>query len=156
VDWVREQLRTTGSMFEAKDPGTMTLTHGDFFPDNIVVQSDGSMAILDWEHAAADFPVVDLGFAIAGMANEDGLFSAERMTTFLRGYASSRPLQTEDIEHLRATTIYAAAIMGFLRYVRSHIFFPETAANCRHLEMQHLGESIPERWPDTRVLRQMR
>jgi aminoglycoside phosphotransferase (APT) family kinase protein len=38
----------------------MTLLHGDYWPGNINVHSDGSLTVYDWEKAAIGPPILDL------------------------------------------------------------------------------------------------
>jgi hypothetical protein len=44
----------------ALQTGPMTLLHGDYWPGNINVHSDGSLTVYDWEKAAIGPPILDL------------------------------------------------------------------------------------------------
>lgn len=65
------------------DPRSPTLVHGDFNPKNILVSTDGKVsAILDWEFAMANDPLIDLGNFLR--FSED--YSVANAADFERGY----------------------------------------------------------------------
>ena len=90
-----------------------TLIHGDLFPDNIVRTPDGLVPI-DWEHAAADHPMLDLGIAGVGILARGGWREVHRL---VETYAqeSGRPVDRGDVEDWIA---YSASVLALNRFVR--------------------------------------
>jgi homoserine kinase type II len=130
------------------------LVHGDLFDDNIVVRDDGHLSVLDWETISLDDPLLDLGMAAVGLAQDGaGLLSSERFEALLRGYEKRRPLTMEDRAVLPLEIEHAALIIGYHRYHRHNVRFPNSERAAYHREMVRFAESVEGRarglvdWP---------
>lgn len=121
-----------------------TITHGDLFDDNIIVGADGRLTVLDWETVSLDDPLLDLGMAAVGLAQEDGVLAAPRLKALVEGYERACPLAEEDRRALPAEIIHAALIIAFHRYYRHNVRFPDAAKSDYHLEMIKFVESVAE------------
>ena len=83
----------------APPPVTPVLTHQDFRTGNFMVDGEGLTAILDWEFAALDDPMADLGWFCAECwrfsrpdLEAGGITTRER---FYAGYAAEGPVAIE-------------------------------------------------------------
>lgn len=143
AQWVREKLENTG---QSLPPEGSSIIHGDYASDNLVVTSAGDIAIIDWETASIDDPIIDVGWAIVGLCCADGKLNADRLSAFLRGYESKRAFDNDERMALKQAAIYAATVLGFYRYVRQHIRFPNPAKFEIYREMWKAAEDIESRW----------
>lgn len=130
---------------EADDRREPRLVHGDLFDDNIVVRDDGHISILDWETISLDDPLLDLGMAAVGLAQDDaGLLSGERFEALLCGYEKTHPLTMADRAALPLEIEHAALIIGFHRYYRHNVRFPNPGRATYHLAMVAFAESVAD------------
>ncbi|MGW2087486.1 phosphotransferase [Streptomyces sp. NPDC001880] len=139
--WLTDQLSRIHQA-EAVSSRPRTVTHGDLFDDNIIVRTDGSLTVLDWETISLDDPLLDLGMAAVGLAQEDGALSPERVKALVSGYEQIAPLSEEDAAALSGEIIHAALIIAFHRYYRHHVRFPDPSKATYHLEMIRFVESV--------------
>lgn len=131
---------------EAGDHREPRLVHGDLFDDNIVVRDDGHLSVLDWETISLDDPLLDLGMAAVGLAQDGaGLLSSERLEALLCGYEKTRPLTKADRVVLPLEIEHAALIIGFHRYYRHNVRFPNSKRAKYHLEMVTFAGSVANR-----------
>ncbi|WP_328894181.1 phosphotransferase [Streptomyces sp. NBC_00236] len=141
ADWLVDQLSRVHQV-EAASHRPRTITHGDLFDDNVIVGADGSLTVLDWETVSLDDPLLDLGMAAVGLAQEDGVLAAPRLKALVEGYEQACPLAEEDRRALPAEIIHAALIIAFHRYYRHNVRFPDAAKSDYHLEMISFVESV--------------
>jgi homoserine kinase type II len=144
AEWVKARLEETSGMLDL--PGLQVIIHGDYFADNLIVKPYGDVGILDWETASIDLPVLDLGFAIVGLACVDAELDTERMKAFLDGYQTVRSLAEAETAHLRDAVIYGAAVLGYHRYLRHHIRYPNPAKQDIYRAMPAFVESVRRNW----------
>lgn len=140
AEWVEDRLVETQELFAADLP--MGITHGDYFADNLVIQPKGTVGILDWESASTEILIVDLGFAIAGLARVSGMFRHERMIELVRGYETVRPLVDSESAFLRLSIVYAALHLAHRRYMRYHVCIPTPAKYDFYKEMPQFVASM--------------
>ena len=133
-----DRIRTA----EADSERPRAVVHGDLFDDNVIVRQDGQLAILDWETISLDDPLLDLGMAAVGLAQEDGLLVPERLDALVTGYREIAPLSEEDIAALPLEIEHAALIIAFHRYYRHNIRFPNPAKSTLHTEMIKFVDSV--------------
>jgi homoserine kinase type II len=119
------------------------LTHGDLYPDNLIVRPDGGLAVIDWETASLDDPLLDLGMALVGLADVGAELDGERVRSVLDGYGSVRPLDSGDMGLLPAMAEHAALIIAFHRYYRHNVRLPNPKQALRYREMVELVEKMP-------------
>ncbi|PSJ38306.1 phosphotransferase enzyme family protein [Allosphingosinicella deserti] len=91
----------------------LTFVHGDLFPDNIVRTPDGLVPI-DWEHAAADHPMLDLGITAVGILAHGGWRQVDRLVGAY-AQASGRSVDRGDLEDWIG---YSASVLALSRFVR--------------------------------------
>jgi len=151
VDWVAENLATSEPMLALA--GTTRLIHGDFFADNLVVTRNNDVAAIDWETASVDLPLIDLGWAIVGLACTSGSLSVRRLQILLDGYTSVRQLDACETTFLQSAAIYAATVIAYHRYVRHHLRFPNPAKFTLYREMVDIADSIRAGMPSKRRIR---
>ncbi|MGW1546803.1 phosphotransferase [Streptomyces sp. NPDC002346] len=139
--WLTDQLSRI-HWAEATSRRPRTVTHGDLFDDNIIVRTDGNLTVLDWETISLDDPLLDLGMAAVGLAQENGELAPERVKALVAGYEQIAPLSEEDVAALPGEITHAALIIAFHRYYRHHVRFPDPSKATYHLEMIRFVESV--------------
>ncbi|MGP2440188.1 phosphotransferase enzyme family protein [Streptomyces sp. JW3] len=122
------------------------LIHGDLFDDNVIVRDDGGLSVLDWETISIDDPLLDLGMAAVGLAQDEaGLLATDRLHTLLDGYEKRRPFTATDRALLPLEIEHAALIIAFHRYYRHNIRFPNPERATYHRAMVRFTESVAGR-----------
>lgn len=113
--WLLTQYSEIGDVVH--DSRAYVPTHGDPFRDNVVVRSDGSLALIDWEDAATDLPEIDLGIAILAHCDKDGIdiARAEFLLSGYRSHAGSRVMSLDGVFRMAA---YAGLVLAYRRYRR--------------------------------------
>ncbi|MGB3811324.1 MAG: phosphotransferase [Parvibaculum sp.] len=127
----------TAEAFEASgafERDAFVFTHGDLFPDNIIERPDGSLVPIDWEAAAMDSALFDLGITLVTAASAKDGFSDARVGTMIDGYRRMRVFDWDDELILKAGK-YATAMLAFSRFMRHHIRFPNPAMHDSYKEM---------------------
>ncbi|NUU25265.1 MAG: phosphotransferase [Streptomycetaceae bacterium] len=121
----------------------LCMTHGDLFADNLVERADGTLAVLDWETASVDDPLLDLGMAVMGLGvDADGRLRAERLRALVDGYRRVRPLDGADMDRLRELARYAGAMVAYFRYRRRG-----QARSRAYTAMVAAVDDLPTVWP---------
>lgn len=142
--WLTDRLERIRAA-EVGDQREPRLVHGDLFDDNIVVRDDGHLSVLDWETISLDDPLLDLGMAAVGLAQDDaGLLSGERLEALVSGYEKARPLTMSERAALHLEIEHAALIIGFHRYYRHNVRFPSPERATYHLAMVRFAESVAD------------
>ncbi|MFC3965741.1 phosphotransferase [Nocardia jiangsuensis] len=139
ADWLRTRLdRLRG------DHGTRpdTITHGDLFADNLIERPDHTLAVIDWETASLDDPLLDLGMAVVGLARLDDHIDIERTERLVEGYHAVLPLTEDDRAILPRLAEYAALVIAFHRYYRHNVRFPNPARAQSHRPMMRLVDNM--------------
>jgi homoserine kinase type II len=143
--WVLQQLAETRSVFDSDQ--SPCVNHGDYFADNLVVMESGELAVIDWDTASRELPVIDLGFAIVGLACVTGSLDALRLRELLGGYERTRQLSPKEVSSLQHAAVYAATVLAHHRYRRFHVLFPQPDKFDAHQELQHIVRSLRSDWP---------
>ncbi|HRI68211.1 MAG TPA: phosphotransferase [Polyangium sp.] len=120
IAWIAQQESALAAVDQLDLP--RGFTHGDLFPDNVVVQGVDDVVLLDWETYAHEFFVYDLAITILGV----GLVDLAAGIHLLAGYEKHRPLQSEERRYLGICFDYACALLAFNRYHRHNILYPNT------------------------------
>ena len=122
------------------------LIHGDLFDDNVIVRDDGGLSVLDWETLSLDDPLLDLGMAAVGLAQDEaGLLDTDRLHTLLGGYEKQRPVPGSEGALLPLEIEHAALIIAFHRYYRHNVRFPNPERATYHRAMVRFTESVTRR-----------
>lgn len=145
AQWVRDGVDEAQGLLELDEP--LCVIHGDYFAENLITTPRGGIAILDWETASTDIAVLDIGFAVVGLARVAGELDKDRLQFFLQGYQSVRELNDREIAHVQTATIYGATVLGYHRYLRHHIRYPNPAKHNMHREVHDFVRSVREHWP---------
>jgi len=122
-------------------PAEVGLTHGDIFPDNLVVSDSGSVTVLDWENSAEDILVLDLGMALVGTATVNSEYSPDRAHHLLAGYRAN-PLREVEGWNIRDAVVYAAAFTAFHRYLKHEITDRSSGRQGSYKEIVHWLDSF--------------
>ncbi|MEM1410154.1 MAG: homoserine kinase [Pseudomonadota bacterium] len=114
----RDMVRTLGDNLEALETGLtdeITTTfktikerwpselkrgtiHGDFFPDNILLDHGEPSGLIDFYFACTDFLAYDLAIAMNAYMPEDGSVDISKAEALFEGYQSVRPLSRHEQE----------------------------------------------------------
>ncbi|WP_410665984.1 phosphotransferase [Amycolatopsis sp. lyj-84] len=146
ADWVHTHA-ALGTL-PAPDRSRSSLVHGDMAGDNLVLGEDGQVAVLDWETAALDLPVVDLGMTLYALCRTEGRFDLARARHLLAGYAEVRTLSDQEWDLLLPATTHAAVLIGYHRYLRHHLRYPDATKQHLYLEVPPYLADIRTRWPE--------
>ncbi|MFB9686005.1 phosphotransferase [Amycolatopsis plumensis] len=146
ADWVRTHAAL--GRLPAANQSRSVLVHGDLAGDNLVLGENGRLAVLDWETAALDLPVVDLGMTLYALCRTDGRFDLARARQLLSGYAEVWPPSGQEWDLLLPAITHAAVLIGYHRYRRHHIRYPDKAKQHLYLEVPPYLADIRTRWPD--------
>jgi Ser/Thr protein kinase RdoA (MazF antagonist) len=144
ADWVRKKLDEADNSLPLATGGS--IVHGDYASDNLIITETGEVAIIDWETASLDDPMIDVGWAIVGLCCVNGQLDHERRAAFLDGYELERPFTDDERIYIQPAAVYAATVLGFYRYVRQHIRFPNPSKFDIYREMWRVAEDIEDRW----------
>jgi homoserine kinase type II len=142
--WVLNQLDETRAIFAVDEKPC--INHGDYFGDNLILTAGEGIGVIDWDTASVELPVVDLGFAVVGLACTNAAFEPDRLRLVLDGYEAIRPLSAAARESLLDASVYAATVLAHHRYRRFHVLFPEPAKFEAHREMQNIVTSLRAQW----------
>lgn len=100
------------------------LIHGDLFFDNMIWDEAGSLTVLDWETAAFETLMFDVGAtALATCRGNKGL-DLHKLDSLLRGYRQKREITAEEQTAVIPFAYCAAALFSLHRYVRHNINYP--------------------------------
>lgn len=118
------------------------LIHGDLFYDNILVNGDQLQAIIDFEHACHYYTGFDLGMAIVGSCQTDGLIDMAKARAFIAGYQHHTPLPEQERAMIQLFTQYAAVATAYWRFWAYNIHTPTPANAKRCWLMVQIAEQI--------------
>jgi homoserine kinase type II len=91
--------------------------HSDIFWDNIIIDLDGkTVTIIDFEESTHYYRIFDLGMTIIGVCGEAERINLDKVKPLLEGYLSGFQLLEDELNALKAFTIYAGAAMAFWRH----------------------------------------
>ncbi|MEU8787381.1 phosphotransferase [Streptomyces sp. NPDC048637] len=139
--WLTACLKRVCSA-EADSERSPKVAHGDLFADNVIVRDEGALSVLDWETVSLDDPMLDLGMAAVGLAQEDDVLVPERLSALVAGYQALAPLSEADAAALPLEIEHAACIIAFHRYYRHNVRFPDPSKSTYHLKMIKFVESV--------------
>ncbi|MGW4031256.1 phosphotransferase [Streptomyces sp. NPDC004838] len=141
ADWLATRLDRVRAV-EAATQRHRRIAHGDLFADNLVVSESSRLTILDWETLSVDDPILDLGMAAVGLAQENNTLVPARVRALVGGYRSAVPLTSEDVATLPLQIEHAALIIAFHRYFRHNVRFPNPDKRTIHRALIDFVASI--------------
>ena len=126
--------------------------HSDLFWSNIIIQADGpAIFIMDFEEATYYYRVFDIGMTIIGICAEGKEINLEKAQHLLRGYQSETTLSSQELEALRAFTVYAGTAMTFWRHRNFNYVKPDPAMFDHYLGLKVLVDFMMEQDADCLV-----
>lgn len=106
-------------------------THGDLFPDNVMITRDGSAVLLDWETASIDVLVYDLAIAVIGF-----MTSAVNSGRYVvQGYESKRRISEKERSFFVNAFDYGCAVLAFHRFLRHNVLYPGTGRETAYRQL---------------------
>ena len=121
------------------------LIHSDVFWDNVIISEDETKAtIMDFEEATNYYRVFDLGMAIIGTCADRGIINLEKVKQLLKGYQSQMQLTSDEINSLKAFTIYAGASMTYWRHQNFNYVKPDPKLSAHYLGLKVLVDYVFE------------
>lgn len=128
--------------------------HSDVFWDNVIISDDESTAtIMDFEESANYYRVFDIGMTIIGICGEGKIINLEKAKHLLEGYQSEIELSADEINSLKAFTIYAGASMTFWRHQNFNYIKPNPEKFNHYLGLKVLVDFLFEQADDCFVKR---
>jgi homoserine kinase type II len=138
--WLTRRLEAANTQAASERPAVVC--HGDLFADNLIIRPDDTLSVIDWETASLDDPLLDLGMAVVGLAQENQVLVPSRMEQLVEGYASVRSLSDADHAELPSQIGLAAAIIAFHRYYRHNVRYPDPAKAHIHRHLIDFNASV--------------
>lgn len=114
ADWLLSRHERVRYVVESG--GARVPTHGDLFPDNIIVRASGDVVFVDWDDGSADYPWIDVGMALLGLCCVPE-FVAGRADLLLDGYCSQAAASL-DLGVVRDAFVYVALFTAYQRFRR--------------------------------------
>jgi len=127
------------------------LIHGDIFYDNVLFEGTRLTAIIDFEDAAYEDKVFDLGMAIVGLCREGQGVVPEKARALVKGYEQIRELEEGEKRSLQLYVEYAAATVSCWRYWKYHVNAQSVENADKHWQMVRVAEGVQD-IPEARFL----
>ncbi len=128
INWLKEMHQYILS--KLNDDLPRALIHGDVFDSNVVISTNETPVIMDFEESCYYYRVYDLGMAIVGLCKENDLINWEKATLLIQGYQATKPLLLLERNALKDFVVYAATATAFWRFRQFNIIAPnETYKN---------------------------
>ena len=118
------------------------LIHGDMFYDNVLFEGTRLKAIIDFEDAAYEDKVFDLGMAIVGLCREGQGIVLEKARALVKGYEQIRELEAGEKSALQLYVEYAAVTVSCWRYWKYHVDVPSVEDADKHRQMVRVAEGV--------------
>jgi len=126
-----------------------SIIHSDVFWDNVIISKDDNTAtIIDFEESVNYYRLFDIGMTIIGICGEEKIINMEKIKCLLDGYQSENQLLDDEINSLKAFTIYAGASMTFWRHQNFNYVKPNIKMSNHYLELKFLVDDIVKRSDD--------
>jgi len=120
------------------------LIHGDIFYDNVLFEGTRLTAIIDFEDAAYEDNVFDLGMAIVGLCREGQAIVLEKARALVKGYEQIRELEEGEKRALKLYVEYAAATVSCWRYWKYHVDAQSAENADKHWQMMRVAEGVQD------------
>ena len=126
-----------------------SIIHSDVFWDNVIIgENDNSATIIDFEESVNYYRLFDIGMTIIGICGEEKVINMEKTKHLLDGYQSEVQLLEEEINSLKAFTIYAGASMTFWRHQNFNYVKPNTKMSNHYMKLKVLVDDIVKQADD--------
>ena len=147
--WIAKRL----SCLEQQRPQGLPrgLVHGDIFYDNVLFEGARLKAIIDFEDAACEDKLFDLGMGIVGLCRKGQGVVPEKARALVKGYEQIREWEEGEKRALQLYVEYAAATVSCWRYWKYHVDAPSVENADKHRQMVRVAEGIQD-IPEARFL----
>ena len=126
-----------------------SIIHSDVFWDNVIIgEDDNTATIIDFEESVNYYRLFDIGMTIIGICGEEKVINMEKTKHLLDGYQSEVQLLEEEINSLKAFTIYAGASMTFWRHQNFNYVKPNTKMSNHYMKLKVLVDDIVKQADD--------
>ena len=144
--WLNKKLEYLKPYFSLKLP--KSLIHSDVFHDNIIISNDSkSVTIMDFEESAYYYRIYDIGMTIIGVCKERNTINLSKVKNLLIGYNNQINLLENELDSLKAFTVYAGTSMTFWRHYNFNYTKPNPQLSDHYLELKKLTDYI-EKLPE--------
>ena len=118
------------------------LIHGDVFDSNVVISPNEIPIIMDFEEACYYYRIYDLGMAIIGLCQENGLINWTKADFLIQGYQAKTSLIPLERNYLKDFIVYAATATAFWRFRQFNILAPMEAYKDTYQIMVDIAEQV--------------
>ena len=126
-----------------------SIIHSDVFWDNVIIgEDDNSATIIDFEESVNYYRLFDVGMTIIGICGEEKVINMEKTKHLLDGYQSEVQLLEDEINSLKAFTIYAGASMTFWRHQNFNYVKPNPEMSHHYMKLKVLVDDIVKQADD--------
>ena len=126
-----------------------SIIHSDVFWDNVIIgEDDNSATIIDFEESVNYYRLFDIGMTIIGICGEEKIINLEKIKYLLDGYQSEVQLLKDEINSLKAFTIYAGASMAFWRHQNFNYVNPNSEMSNHYMKLKVLVDDIVKQADD--------
>jgi len=126
-----------------------SIIHSDVFWDNVIIGGDDNSAtIIDFEESVNYYRLFDIGMTIIGICGEEKIINLEKIKYLLDGYQSEVQLLEDEINSLKAFTIYAGASMAFWRHQNFNYVNPNSKMSNHYMKLKVLVDDIVKQADD--------
>lgn len=116
VPTIAAELELLAGERERREALPQTVIHGDLFPDNVLFDRRGLLALLDFEQASGGAALYDLAVCLNAWCFEEGELRAPLADALLRGYRAVRTLA-----ELEARSLWIECRAAALRFAVTRI-----------------------------------
>ena len=126
-----------------------SIIHSDVFWDNVIIgEDDNTATIIDFEESVNYYRLFDIGMTIIGTCGEEKIINMEKIKHLLDGYQSEVQLLEDEINSLKAFTIYAGASMTFWRHQNFNYIIPNAEMSNHYMKLKVLVDDIVKQTDD--------
>jgi len=120
-----------------------SIIHSDIFWDNVIIgEDDNTTTIIDFEESVNYYRLFDIGMTIIGICGEEKIINMDKIKHLLDGYLSEVNLLEDEINSLKAFTIYAGASMTFWRHQNFNYVNPSAKMSNHYMGLKVLVDDI--------------
>lgn len=140
IDWLKKM---DAYILENVDPKLpKALIHGDIFFSNVIVNNSQQPIIMDFEESCHYYRVFELGMAITGLCQKNGLIEIDKANSLLKGYQEVSSLTPLELKKLKPFIVYAATATAFWRYRQFNILSPNEEYKNSYLAMKRIADQV--------------
>ena len=126
-----------------------SIIHSDVFWNNVIIgEDDNTATIIDFEESVNYYRLFDIGMTIIGTCGEEKIINMEKIKHLLDGYQSEVQLLEDEINSLKAFTIYAGASMTFWRHQNFNYIIPSAEMSNHYMKLKVLVDDIAKQTDD--------